>query len=43
MREFADLYFGQEIVSKNLEFNVEISDIPNFNELINDKNVLAII
>jgi len=43
MRELADLYFGQEIVSKNLEFNVEISDIPNFNELINDKNVLAII
>ncbi len=43
MKELADLYFGQEIISKNLEFNVEISEIPNFNELINDKNVLAII
>ena len=43
MKELADSYFGQEIISKNLEFNVEISEIPNFNELINDKNVLAII
>ncbi len=43
MKELADLYFGQEIITKNLEFNVEISEIPNFNELINDKNVLAII
>ena len=43
MEELADSYFGQEIISKNLEFNVEISEIPNFNELINDKNVLAII
>ncbi len=43
MKELADSYFGQEIISKNLEFNVEISKIPNFNELINDKNVLAII
>ena len=43
MKELADSYFGQEIISKNLEFNVEISEIPNLNELINDKNVLAII
>ena len=39
MKELADSYFGQEIISKNLEFNVEISKIPNFNELINNKNV----
>ncbi len=43
MKELSDSYFGHEIISKNLEFNVEISEIPNFNEYINDKNVLAII
>ena len=43
MKNLSEEYFGEEVVSKNFEFNVEISDIPNLSRLINGKEVLAIV
>ena len=43
MKNLSEEYFGEEVVSKNFEFNIEISDIPNLSKLINGKEVLAIV
>ena len=43
MKNLSEEYFGDEVVSKNFEFNIEISDIPNLSRLINGKEVLAIV
>ena len=43
MKNLSEEYFGEEVVSKNFEFNIEISDIPNLSRLINGKEVLAIV
>ena len=43
LKNLSEEYFGEEVVSKNFEFNVEISDIPNLSRLINGKEVLAIV
>ena len=43
MKNLSEEYFGEEVVSKNFEFNIEISDIPNLSRLINGKDVLAIV
>ena len=43
MKNLSEEYFGEEVVSKNFEFNIEISDIPNLSGLINGKEVLAIV
>ena len=43
MKNLSEEYFGEEVVSKNFEFNIEISDIPNLPRLINGKEVLAIV
>ena len=43
MKNLSEEYFGEEVVSKNFEFNIEISDIPNLSKLINGKEVLTIV
>ena len=43
MKNLSEEYFGEEVVSKNFEFNIEISDIPNLSRLINGKEVFAIV
>ena len=43
MKNLSEEYFGEEVVTKNFELNIEITDIPNFSELINGKEVLAIV
>ena len=43
MKNLSEEYFGEDVVSKNFEFNIEISDIPNLSRLINGKEVLAIV
>ena len=43
MKNLSEEYFGEEVVSKNFEFNIEISNIPNLSRLINGKEVLAIV
>ena len=43
IKELTEHYFGEEIINKNFEFNVEISEIPDLEEFILDKNVVAIL
>ena len=43
IKELSEEYYGENIVTNNFEFNVEISDIPNLSKYIDGKDVLAIV
>ena len=43
IKQLSEEYYGENIVTNNFEFNVEISDIPNLSKYINGKDVLAIV
>ena len=43
IKQLSEEYYGENIVTNNFEFNVEISDIPNLSKYIDGKNVLAIV
>ena len=43
IKDIAEEYFGGDIISNNFEFNVNISDIPNFSRHIDGKEVIAIV
>ena len=43
IKELSEEYYGENIVTNNFEFNVDLSDIPNFSNYIDGKNVLAIV
>ena len=43
IKQLSEEYYGENIVTNNFEFNVEISDIPNLSKYIDGKDVLAII
>ena len=43
IKQLSEEYYGENIVTKNFEFNVEISDIPNLSKYIDGKDVLAIV
>ena len=43
IKQLSEEYYGENIVTNNFEFNVEISDIPNLSKYIDGKDVLAIV
>ena len=43
IKQLSEEYYGENIVTNNFEFNVEISDIPNLSKYIHGKDVLAIV
>ena len=43
IKQLSEEYYGENIVTNNFEFNVEISDIPNLSKYINGKDVLAVV
>ena len=43
IKQLSEEYYGENIVTNNFEFNVEISDIPNLSKCIDGKDVLAIV
>ena len=43
IKQLSEEYYGENIVTNNFEFNVDLSDIPNFSSYIDGKNVLAIV
>ena len=43
IKQLSEEYYGENIVTNNFEFNVEISDIPNLSKYIYGKDVLAIV
>ena len=43
IKQLSEEYYGENIVTNNFEFNVDLSDIPNFSNYIDGKNVLAIV
>jgi len=43
IKQLSEEYYGENIVTNNFEFNVELSDIPNLSKYINGKDVLAIV
>ncbi len=43
IKKLSEEYYGENIVTNNFEFNVEISDIPNLSKYIDGKDVLAIV
>ncbi len=43
IKQLSEEYYGENIVTNNFEFNVEISDIPNLSNYIDGKDVLAIV
>ncbi len=43
IKQVSEEYYGENIVTNNFEFNVEISDIPNLSKYIDGKDVLAIV
>ena len=43
IKELSEEYYGENIVTNNFEFNVDLSDIPNLSKYIDGKDVLAIV
>ena len=43
IQELSEEYYGENIVTNNFEFNVDLSDIPNLSKYIDGKDVLAIV
>ena len=43
IKQLSEEYYGENIVTNNFEFNVEISDLPNLSKYIDGKDVLAIV
>ncbi len=43
IKELSEEYYGENIVTNNFEFNVDLSDIPNLSNYIDGKDVLAIV
>ena len=43
IKQLSEEYYGENIVTNNFEFNVDLSDIPNLSKYIDGKNVLAIV
>ena len=43
IKELSEEYYGENIVTNNFEFNVDLLDIPNLSNYIDGKNVLAIV
>ncbi len=43
IKQLSEEYYGENIVTNNFEFSVEISDIPNLSKYIDGKDVLAIV
>ena len=43
IKQLSEEYYGENIVTNNFEFNVELSDIPNLSKYIDGKDVLAIV
>ena len=43
IKQLSEEYYGENIVTNNFEFNVDLSDIPNFSNYIDGKDVLAIV
>ena len=43
IKQLSEEYYGENIVTNNFEFNVEISDIPNLSKYIDGKDILAIV
>ncbi len=43
IKQLSEEYYGENIVTNNFEFNIEISDIPNLSKYIDGKDVLAIV
>ena len=43
IKQLSEEYYGENIVTNNFEFNVDLSDIPNLSNYIDGKNVLAIV
>ncbi len=43
IKQLSEEYYGENIVTNNFEFNVEVSDIPNLSKYIDGKDVLAIV
>ena len=43
IKQLSEEYYGENIVTNNFEFNVDLSDIPNLSKYIDGKDVLAIV
>ena len=43
IKQLSEEYYGENIVTNNFEFNVDLLDIPNLSNYIDGKNVLAIV
>ena len=43
IKQLSEEYYGENIITNNFEFNVEISDLPNLSKYIDGKDVLAIV
>ena len=43
IKQLSEEYYGENIVTNNFEFNVDLSDIPNLSNYIDGKDVLAIV